>query len=161
MKKSGGWDQWVALKWSCDLRANERPKKNPLPMAHNHGRTHRRTDMATLWLNRPSGADSVKSQVSGVKCQVSGVNCQASGVRCPVSGVTCHMSLTVATETSERPVWRHPRARSASALKDDYYVLLSCNLYNISRLQRGHLRVRCISDVHDGALISSMFCRLG
>ena len=44
----GREDQWDAWNWSCDLRANERPKKTA-PYAQ----TNIQADMATLWLNRP------------------------------------------------------------------------------------------------------------
>ena len=54
---TGKEDQWKAWNWSCDLRANERPQKKLHPMAH----TSIQTDIATLWLNRPSGAASVKT----------------------------------------------------------------------------------------------------
>ena len=54
------------------LESNERPgtghvtsgpmrgQKKLHPMAHNHTTTKPQTDMAALWLNRPSGANSVK-----------------------------------------------------------------------------------------------------
>ena len=45
-----------------ELRANERPWKNCTKWGrHPDIQTSRQTDMVTLWLNRPSGADSVKS----------------------------------------------------------------------------------------------------
>ena len=50
----GGEDQWEAWNWSCDLRADARPKKNCTDGVEPH------TDMATLWLNWPSGTDTVK-----------------------------------------------------------------------------------------------------
>ena len=40
----GGEDQWEAWNWSCDLRANARPRKKMHPMAHNY----KRTDMTEL-----------------------------------------------------------------------------------------------------------------
>ena len=54
--------QWEAWNWSCDLRANERPKNNFTRWRKQTDRqTSRQTDMTTLWLNRPSEADSVKN----------------------------------------------------------------------------------------------------
>ena len=47
--------QWEAGIWSCDLRANERPRKK----MHGKGTSNRHTDIATLWKNRPR-ADSLK-----------------------------------------------------------------------------------------------------
>ena len=45
--------------WSCDLRTKKRPKKlHPMTQSDKH--TEMQTDMATLWLNWPSGANSVK-----------------------------------------------------------------------------------------------------
>ena len=39
------------LCWSCDLRANERPRKQLHPMVHTDTQTHRQMDIATLWMN--------------------------------------------------------------------------------------------------------------
>ena len=55
--EGGRGGQWEAWNWSCDLRANGRPKKN---CTRWHRTTDKQTEMATLWLNRRSGADSVK-----------------------------------------------------------------------------------------------------
>ena len=41
---------------SCDLRADERPKKKRI----GNGQTHRRTDMATLGLTRTRGQNKCK-----------------------------------------------------------------------------------------------------
>ena len=60
----GGGDHWEAWNWSCDLRANERPRKKLHSMAqtdrHTHTQIERQTDMATLWPTRPTGAELVK-----------------------------------------------------------------------------------------------------
>ena len=59
-KNVGGEDQWEAWNWSCDLRANETPREKLHMMAQKKRQTSRQTDMETLWLNRPIGANSVK-----------------------------------------------------------------------------------------------------
>ena len=53
----GEADQWEAWNWSCDRMANERPKKYCNRWRR---QTDTQTDIAILWLNRPSGAYSVK-----------------------------------------------------------------------------------------------------
>ena len=66
LKKWGGrWcgDQWESWNWSCDFRANEKPKKTMHPMAQTYILTDTQTDMATLWLNLSSLADSVKTRL--------------------------------------------------------------------------------------------------
>ena len=40
-------DQWEARNWSCDLRANERPRKKLQPMAQTHKQTHKKTHKHT------------------------------------------------------------------------------------------------------------------
>ena len=49
--------QWEAGIWSCDLRANERPRKK----IHEKGHMYKWTGIATLWKNRPRD-DSLKTQ---------------------------------------------------------------------------------------------------
>ena len=47
-KEGGPMHEWPG-NWSCDLRANERPKKNFIPgRKQTHRQNHRQTDMATL-----------------------------------------------------------------------------------------------------------------
>ena len=41
--------------WSCDLWANESLEKNCLGRGQTDRQTNKHTDIATLWLNRPSG----------------------------------------------------------------------------------------------------------
>ena len=49
-KLGRGEDQWEAWNWSCDLRANERPKKTPPDGADRQTdrQTNRQTNIATL-----------------------------------------------------------------------------------------------------------------
>ena len=42
----GGGDQWEAWNWSCDLRANERPRKKLHQMAHKTRLTNSMTESA-------------------------------------------------------------------------------------------------------------------
>ena len=63
---SGHMTRSQASHWSCDLWANERPRKK----LHGEGthrqtdnQTNRQTDIATLWLNRPSGPIQWKSRI--------------------------------------------------------------------------------------------------
>ena len=79
----GREDQWEAWNRSCYLRTNERPKTAP-DGANRHpdrqtGHTH--TDMATLWLNRPSGAKKKKSEFH--KPLLESVSCAISFISCP------------------------------------------------------------------------------
>ena len=54
--------QWEASKTMGDCFAPMGPPLLPWDsMAQTHRQTDRQTDMAILWLNRPSGADSVKN----------------------------------------------------------------------------------------------------
>ena len=58
--------QWEAGIWSCDLRANERPKKKLHGKGTNR-QTHKQTDMSTLWPTRPRGPSWWKSPKIALK----------------------------------------------------------------------------------------------
>ena len=51
--------QWEAGIWSCDLRANERPKRKLYSMAQTYIHTYIHMNMATIWPTRPSAVEFI------------------------------------------------------------------------------------------------------
>ena len=113
LERGGGGreDQWEAWNWSCDLRANERPKKihpltqtdrqsdkhdNSMTESAQWGRFSENLTYARPWISRRLLIVALIPQKKlhnfFIRCHVSGVSCHVSHVMCHISCVTCHVS---------------------------------------------------------------------